>query len=247
MLRTNKTTFHPVRKDSILRGREGTFWQRIARREVRQTVLAARKYDLVTKQTGKHTGALGPIAIEILEYFANLVDFKTGRLDPSITTLMEKLHRSRDSIVRGLKALRTHGFIDWLRRYMPSDDPTSKIQVKQTSNAYRLSMPERALKLLGCYGEKPPIPDDEQYRQNEKAAMTNEHRKSLSMRELPLFDVEDNRFSQALARLGGLLDNRQRESELRTQSLSNNILTKKLTFQEVQNWKKVTFRKNPCK
>lgn len=45
---------------------------------------------------------------------------KTGQLDPSIETLMRKLKRSRDSIVRALNALRAHGFLDWLRRYVPT-------------------------------------------------------------------------------------------------------------------------------
>ncbi|HRM75333.1 MAG TPA: helix-turn-helix domain-containing protein, partial [Paracoccus sp. (in: a-proteobacteria)] len=55
-----------------------------------------------------------------MELFANLVDFRTGRLEPAIETLMRMLRRSRDAIVRALKALRSHGFLDWLRRYVPT-------------------------------------------------------------------------------------------------------------------------------
>lgn len=224
----SRRTYQPVRKQSRLRGREGTFWRGISRIEARQIVFAARRYELATKQAGKRTGALGGVAIEILDYFANLVDFKTGQLDPAITTLMDKLCRSRDAIVRGLKALRTHGFIDWLRRYIPADDPSGQIQVQQTSNAYRLSMPKRALKLLGRYGQKAPIPDDEQHRQDEQAAMIEEHRSQLSMSELPLFDMgSDNPLAQSLARLGAALDRKKRESVERTESLSKSIINRK--------------------
>ncbi len=95
------------------------------------------------------------MAIELLELFANLVNFRTGRLDPSIETLMRYLRRSRDAIVRALKALRQHGFLDWLRRYIPTGNQGRGPQVQQTSNAYRLSLPARALRLLGRMGMAP--------------------------------------------------------------------------------------------
>lgn len=223
----SRRTYQPIRRQSRLKGREGTFWRSISRKEARQIVLAARRYELATKEHGKRTGALGGVAIEILDYFANLVDFRTGRLDPSINTLMDKLCRSRDAIVRALKALRTHGFIDWLRRYVPADDPTGQIQVQQTSNAYRLSMPQCALKLLGRYGQQSPTPDDEQHRRDEHDAMIEEHRKSLSMAERPLFDIEDDKLAQSLSRLGAALERKNRESAKQTESLSTSINIRK--------------------
>jgi hypothetical protein len=62
---------------------------------------------------------------------------------------MRKLRRSKDAVVRALQALRAHGFLDWLRRYVPTGQEGRGPQVKQTSNAYRLSMPARAMRLLG--------------------------------------------------------------------------------------------------
>jgi len=108
----------PVRRQSRAVGRcEGVFWRRTDRQEVRRIVMAARRYELATRQPGARSGALGSIAIEIVELFANLVDFRTGRLEPSLDTLMRMLKRSRDAISRALKALRAHGFLAWLRRY----------------------------------------------------------------------------------------------------------------------------------
>ncbi len=79
------------------------------------------------------------VAIEVLEYMVNLIDHRTGRrLEPSIATLMQKLNRSRDAIWKALNALRQHGFIDWLRRYVPTNREGSGPQVQQTSNAYGL-------------------------------------------------------------------------------------------------------------
>ena len=46
------------------------------------------------------------------------MDYTTGRLEPSITALMDKLYRSKDAIVRALVSLRRHGFLYWIRRYV---------------------------------------------------------------------------------------------------------------------------------
>jgi len=146
----------PVRRQSRARGRcEGVFWRRTNRQDVRTIVLAARRYELAGRQPGARNGPLGGVAIELLELFANLVDFRTGRLEPSIDTLMLKLRRSRDAIVRALKNLRAHGFLDWLRRYQPTGNEGRGPQVQQTSNAYRMSLPDRARQLLGRWGPPP--------------------------------------------------------------------------------------------
>ncbi|WP_307960296.1 hypothetical protein [Sinorhizobium medicae] len=82
----------PVRRQSRAAGRcEGVFWRRTSRQEVRQIVLAARRYELTCREPGSRNGPLGGVAIEVLELFANLVNFRTGRLDPSIAFLMLKL------------------------------------------------------------------------------------------------------------------------------------------------------------
>ena len=214
---------HRLRRHSRLAGREGTFWRGVKRQDARRIVLAARRYDVATKEFGKRSGALGSIAIEILDYMANLVDYRTGRLDPSIETLKRVLKRSRDAIVRGLKALRTHGFLDWLRRYVPTDNDGAGVQVQQTSNAYRMMMPKRALKLLGRYGQDAPAPDDDCHRRECAAQEIEEHRSSLSLAELPLFDMGANSpLAQSLAKLGSLIQ--ERESAKQTESVSTSII-----------------------
>lgn len=216
----------PVRKHSRAAGRcEGVFWRRTTRQEVRQIVLAARRYELAGKQPGSRNGPLGNVAIEVLELFANLVDFRTGRLDPAIETLMCKLRRSRDAIVRALKALRMHGFLDWLRRYVPTGNEGRGPQVQQTSNAYRLSLPARAKQFLGRFGMAPPPPDDHVQAEAERAAEMEAHRANLPMDELALFDVGDNPLGQALARLARSM--KQRESARRTESPSSFIKDRK--------------------
>ncbi|WP_348640127.1 hypothetical protein [Rhizobium sp. FKY42] len=165
------------------------------------------------------------MAIELLELFANLVDFRTGRLEPSIDTLMLKLRRSRDAIVRALKNLRAHGFLDWLRRYQPTGNEGRGPRVQQTSNAYRMSLPDRARQLLGRWGMAPPLPDDHVQAKAERAADIEAHRVSLDIEARTLFDVGDNPLGQALARLGKAIN--LRESGRQTESLSGFINNRK--------------------
>ncbi|RUV67799.1 helix-turn-helix domain-containing protein [Mesorhizobium sp. M5C.F.Cr.IN.023.01.1.1] len=209
----------PVRRHSRAAGKcEGVFWRRTDRQQVRQIVLAAQRYELAGRQPGARNGPLGGVAIELLELFANLVDFRTGRLDPSIDTLMLKLRRSRDAIVRALKALRAHGFLDWLRRYVPTGNEGRGPQVQQTSNAYRMSLPEKARQLLGRWGVAPLPPDDHVQAEAERAAAIEAHRASLDIEGRTLFDVGDNPLGRALARLGKSI--KQRESARQTESPS---------------------------
>lgn len=209
-----------IRRRSYAKGREGVFWRPVKRQDMKKIVLAAKRYEIGTKAKGRRNGALGHIAIEILDYLTNLVDYRTGRLEPSLDYLMAKLNRSRDAIVRALKALRTHGFIDWIRRYVPTGaEGYGQPKYQQTSNAYRLSLPQRAIRALGRYGQKAPAPDDFEHGQEEQAASVEDMLQSLSREDR--IDVEmgaDNPLAQSLKRLS--LAMKERESAKRSESQS---------------------------
>lgn len=212
----------PVRRHSHAAGRcEGVFWRRTDRQEVRKILLAARRYELALRQPGSRNGPLGSVAIEILELMGNLVNFRTGRLDPSLDTLMRYLRRSRDAIVNALRNLRAHGFLDWLRRYVPTGNEGRGPQVQQTSNAYRLSLPARALRLLGRRAEAPPLPDDHSDALEARQATLKAHQDSLPPDELPLFVLGDGPLAQSLARLGKMM--KERESARQTESQPDSI------------------------
>ena len=215
----------PVRRHSHFKGRsEGRIWRPTNRQETQKILMAAKRYELAERQKGARSGPLGSVAIEVLELFVNLVDFRTGRLEPSLDTIMGKVRRSRDAVVRALKALRAHGFLDWLRRYEPTGNESGP-QVQQASNAYRLSLPEKALRFLGRFGKAPPPPDDHVQAEAERKAVIEAHRATLDMGELALFDVGDSPLGQALARLGKSLQ--ERESAKQTESPSHLYLSMK--------------------
>lgn len=207
----------PVRKSSRPAGRcEGLFWRRITPLEANHIRIAAERYDLATKTPGARNGALGSVALQVLNYLTRLVNDRTGRLDPSIEYLMGKLKRSRDAIVRALKALRAHGFLDWLRRYVPTGNQGRGPQVIQTSNAYRLSLPERARRLLGRLVMSPPPPCDFAHARAARAADIEAYQRSLPLEDQPGFIVEDEGIAAALSRIA--IGIKQRESAKRTES-----------------------------
>lgn len=209
-------TFEPVHRHSRLAGRcEGVFWRRTDRRQVRRIILAAERYELATKGAGERNGALGAVALEVLRLLANVIDYRTGRLDPSLDYLRAKLKRSKDAIHRALKALRTHGFLDWLRRYVPTGQEGRGVQVQQTSNAYRLSIPARAMQLLGWYGRDVPLPDDQAHAQEQRKAMMD----ALPLDVRAMNEVQDPDLAAILSRMGALIE-AERESGKRDESQS---------------------------
>jgi hypothetical protein len=204
----------PVRRGSRLVGTcEGAFWLPVARPEVRRVVLAAKRYELAGRQAGRRRGPLGHVGLEVLELLANLVSYRSGRLEPSILYLMDKLRRSKDAVVRALAALREHGFLDWLRRHekveVLEDAPGPR--VRQVSNAYRLSLPARAAQLLGHWlSASPGLPDDLVQEREERAAWLREHKAALPLAELPLAEVEDDRLARVLGELGRAVEAKAR-------------------------------------
>ena len=211
----------PVRRHSHIRGRsEGRIWRPTTRKDVQAILKAAEIYNEAgLHEKGERSGPLGSVALDVLRLFVNLIDFRTGRLEPSITTIMDRLGRSRDTIVRALKNLRAHGFIDWLRRYEPTGNEGRGPQVQQTSNAYRLSLPEKARQFLGRFGKAPPLPDDHSAAQEARAAELDAYRKALPLDELALFEAGDTALGRALAALGKMVQ--KRESDNQTESPSN--------------------------
>ena len=110
---------------------------------------AAEMHARKTKVAGKRNGALGHVALDLYRELMRMVCFKTGRLDPAIATLMDRLNRSKDAVVRALAELEAEGFLERQRRFEPVENPEPfGPQVKQASNAYKLILPEAAAELV---------------------------------------------------------------------------------------------------
>ncbi|WP_265501297.1 helix-turn-helix domain-containing protein [Paracoccus beibuensis] len=209
----------PVHRSSHRAGScEASFWRSTSRQEVQKIIKAAQRYELAGRKKGRRNGPLGSVALEVLALFANLVSFKTGRLDPSLDWIMDKLRRSRDAVVRALKALREHGFLEWLRRFEPTPNEGRGPQVRQVSNAYRLSAPKRALALLGRWSGRPALPEDDEIARAERTAMEAEHVATLDLGSLAIFQCGDSPLGQALAQMGKSIELRESAKQTESQS-----------------------------
>jgi hypothetical protein len=197
---------------------EGGFWRPFQPKDKGRYLEAAERFERAGKRPGARSGPLGFVALEVLRELLRLVDYRTGRLEPAITTLMSKTGRCRDAVVRALAALRRHGFLDWVRRYVPTGQAGAGPQVKQTSNAYRLSLPPAAERLLGRRWEPGPIPDDHAHalamRQAERDAQLA--RTEPEERNAVLFG--QGRLAEAFSRIERALQSRERESAIQTES-----------------------------
>jgi hypothetical protein len=150
----------------------------------------------------------------VLRELLRLIDYKTGRLDPAITTIAERIGRSVAAVVDALKRLRDHGFLAWLRRYVPTGNAGLRgPQVQQTSNAYRLALPAALLRLFTV-----PAPEDDTHRRETAAADAQEMIKRLPLDEQPAALLCDPEMAAALARLGRAIMEQERDSGRQNES-----------------------------
>lgn len=173
----------PVHRDSYEVGeREHLVWKPVNPQEIGAYLEAVDQYSVQTK-------ALGPLAVRILKIMFRLVDYKTGRLDPSIEFLCERVGCARATIIRALKDMRDCGFIRWIRRSVKLDTDGAGPRRKQVSNAYGFlspaSWPEIARETFNrvMRRKKPPVPDDTACRIAEDQAATEAMVESLPTEE----------------------------------------------------------------
>lgn len=205
----------PVRRHSrTMPGGEGRFWRPFNPKHRAPFMLAAERYDCAGRlaaradRNGRKNGPLGHVALDVLRELLRVIDYRTGRLDPAIKTIAQRIGRSTAAVVDALKRLRLHGFLDWLRRYEPTNSPGRGPQVRQTSNAYRVSLPPRALALLP---DAAPVSDDLDHADQQR----DQQRKEYAFDDSPLAGV--------FARWGAAVARRERDSDQQHESIPSYI------------------------
>ncbi len=165
--RLTATTRSLVHRDTATRtGREGTFWRPFHRSLAPRIMAAAERYDRLgrirqraTRQRGRN-GPLGAIALDVLRYLLSRIDPRNGRLDPAISTIALATGHAGSAVAAALARLKAHGFLAWLRRYVPTERQGQRgPQVRQASNAYRIMLPAALLAWLCA-----TPPDDDSHR-----------------------------------------------------------------------------------
>ncbi len=150
-------TRQPVRRNSYRAGeREHRHWRRFDRTEFNARMRAAELHDRDNKEPGKRNGPIGAIGLEVYRELMRMVCWKTGRLEPSIATICKRTARSRDAVSKAMARLKAEGFLNWIRRFEPVEDPDPfGPQVKQTTNAYWFDLPAKAAELVRRLMKRP--------------------------------------------------------------------------------------------
>ena len=218
-----RRTFQPVRRNSYNVGeREDRLWKPVDKREIGARLKVAAAFDRTQRKPGERWGPLGPIGLEVLQALYDIVNPKTGRLDPSLDYLMNRIKRSRHAIVRALARLKTAGFIDWIRRSEPIEAEGPGPRVRQASNAYWFNLPAKAAALVArIMGRDAPPPADAVQREADRKDDFE-----WMIERLPLGEQGTARFGRgglgsAFDRLGAALS--ERESSQGPESLEGSI------------------------
>lgn len=195
------STSPPVRENSSRKGALGLWWQPFNRDMGRQIYQSAKEFERRTKLKGNSHGALSHTGLEVLKALIDIVDWKTGRLEPSLQYIANRINRCTKTVVEALKRLRKYGFIDWKRRYEESGERKEfgRPQVRQISNAYRLFLPllkgklesflKRPVKnlpdnLVGVVFTPCPIPDDALSYERTKMDLHLEYMRQIKAQEM---------------------------------------------------------------
>lgn len=139
---------HPVRR---------SWWKHFTWTRGRRLLLALRIHAEHLRRKGQRTGAAprpgvigdkGGIsfgAIRLMEVLVAVAARYEGRLEPSAEWLGDALNVPAKSIHAWKEQLRRHGFLSWQRRYVETGRPGVRgPQVRQTTNAYVLTIPAAA-------------------------------------------------------------------------------------------------------
>lgn len=183
------------------------FFKPMTRKDRNELIIWAEQFDRETriKKKNAKNGALGNVALEVLRYLVNIQDAITGRIDPELKTIAKAIGRSVSAVHAALKRLDANGFIDYIRRIIEVPSNNKEPQIKQTSNAYKLCMP-KALRVLKSKFKQETSCDQIMHKifyNNQIKDYLNQ----LSCTEIAFAFGDDEKLSQALARIGRALDN----------------------------------------
>lgn len=141
-----------------------------------------------------YTPSCQQILIELLDN----EKFRKGWCIPAYETIMGWTGLSRSTIYRSLRTLADIGMIEWIRRFIYTQDKDVGARSTQTSNLYRFRLPEWLEKLVGLHT---PLPADEEDRRShaaeEHAAMLATLPAAERRRALPADEVDRARLVAA--------------------------------------------------
>jgi len=130
----------------------------------------ARDFDRQTKAPGKHGGALGHTALQVLHTLLfDFLNYTSGRLDPSYAAIARKANLCQRAVATALAKLRAYGVLNWVRRCAEGRREDGRFMLQQETNAYAV-LPctqwrgyrpplDPPAPMPGTWGDHPALPD----------------------------------------------------------------------------------------
>ena len=165
-------TYQQVRAASRKADEAYSFCQPVAREDKARRLFALEAYATKLRRQKRANagdwgpkGPLGDSAVKLgrllIRFMAHLPAAGKRVLAPSREYLADALGIDPRTVDRAKEELRRHGWLAWIRRYEPVDDPGGEgPQIRQIPNAYRLTVPAAAVVLLGFHGMAAPVSAD---------------------------------------------------------------------------------------
>jgi hypothetical protein len=117
----------------------------------------AREFDRQTKEKGRHGGAVGHTALQVLQVLIfDFLNFATGRLDPSYAAIARKANLSESAVAAALKRLHGLGILTWVRR-CAEGWTDGRYWRRQLTNAYAI-LPTTGWRGFSPPYDEPPAP-----------------------------------------------------------------------------------------
>nr|WP_043940417.1 helix-turn-helix domain-containing protein [Zymomonas mobilis] len=212
--KTRRRTPDPVHRDSYEVGeREKSVWKPVNPQEIGAYLEAVDQYSIKTK-------GLSDKAVRLLKMLFRMVDFKTGRLEPTLDTICDRVGYARATVVKLLRQLQDLGFIRWIRRSIKIKADGKGPRRKQTSNAYGFLSPKAWPELARQVFERvmrrrnAPIPDDIDHAQEADKAETKAIVESLPPEDFVKAISGDKEPTDSLIQLAKAIEQaEQREQE----------------------------------
>jgi hypothetical protein len=173
----------------------------------------ARDFDRRTHERGKHGGAVGHAALQVLHALIfDFLNYASGRLEPSYAAIARKANLCERTVANALQRLKNLGILNWVRR-CAEGMKDGRFVLEQETNAYAVlppshwrgykEPPEPPAPMPGTWGDHPPLPS-----QIEQAII--EQREGGGMRSVLQILGADagDPLAAALARLGRTMHSR---------------------------------------
>lgn len=156
-----------------------SWFRPMSKNQVIELIRSAREWsDAQPRTKGRRWGPLTPIDLRVLETLLfKAMDWTSGKLDWSYLQIAADVRRSKQTVADALARLRSHGFLEWIRRFELTGVAGFGPQVRQATNAYRVTLPAkvRAWCEARAMYRRGPLPVDFETLRAERAAQIRAH------------------------------------------------------------------------